>query len=114
MSINAHILDNITANTVTLLHTLQSNLPFEWLEGMHSVITQQRPFVSVVHLRLAYRIMGPLLPRLLISRPLFAKVLALPDSLTFFVTTSIIFSYNFPYILFCYRIFQRGGWLYVF
>lgn len=67
------ILDGMAANTVTLLHTLQSNLPFEWLEGMHSVITQQRPFVSVVHLRLAYRIMGPLLPRLL-SRPLFAKV----------------------------------------
>ncbi|KAG0577554.1 hypothetical protein KC19_5G164800 [Ceratodon purpureus] len=67
----------VIANTVTLLHTLQSNLPFEWLENMHSVITQQRPFVSVVHLRLAYRIMGPLLPRLLISRPLFAKVLAL-------------------------------------
>lgn len=66
----------VIANTVTLLHTLQSNLPFEWLEGMHSVITQQRPFVSVVHLRLAYRIMGPLLPRLL-SRPLFAKTLAL-------------------------------------
>lgn len=67
-------LDIISANTVTLLHTLQSNLPYEWLEGMHTVITQQRPFVSVVHLRLAYRIMGPLLPRLVISRPLFAKV----------------------------------------
>lgn len=63
-----------TGNTVALLHAIGANLPFEWLEGMHAVITLQRPITSLVHLRLCYRIMGPLLPRLLISRPLFAKV----------------------------------------
>jgi mediator of RNA polymerase II transcription subunit 23 len=67
----------VIGNTVALLHAIGANLPFEWLEGMHAVITLQRPITSLVHLRLCYRIMGPLLPRLLISRPLFAKTLAL-------------------------------------
>lgn len=67
----------IIGNTVALLHAFASNLSFEWLEGMHAVITLQRPIMSVAQLRLAFRIIGPLLPRLVISKPLFAKTLAL-------------------------------------
>ncbi|KAL3685167.1 hypothetical protein R1sor_003189 [Riccia sorocarpa] len=70
-------MSNVVGNTVALLHAFSANLPFEWLEGMHSVITLQRPICSVAHLRLAFRIIGPLLPRLVISRPLFAKTVAL-------------------------------------
>ncbi|KAJ7524381.1 hypothetical protein O6H91_17G002600 [Diphasiastrum complanatum] len=67
----------VVGNTVALLHAFGANLPFEWLEGMHAVINLQRPIRSVAQLRLAFRIMGPLLPRLAISRPLFQKTLAL-------------------------------------
>ncbi|KAL2653365.1 hypothetical protein R1flu_021493 [Riccia fluitans] len=70
-------MSNVVGNTMALLHAFSANLPFEWLEGMHSVITLQRPICSVAHLRLAFRIVGPLLPRLVISRQLFAKTLAL-------------------------------------
>ncbi|BFI23757.1 mediator of RNA polymerase II transcription subunit 23 [Marchantia polymorpha subsp. ruderalis] len=70
-------MSSVVGNTLALLHAFSANLPFDWLEGMHSVITLQRPISSVAHLRLAFRIMGPLLPRLVISRTLFAKTLAL-------------------------------------
>lgn len=68
---------NVLGNTIALLHAFASNLPFEWLEGIHSVITLQRPIVSVAQLRLAFRIIGPLLPRLVISKPVFTTTLAL-------------------------------------
>jgi hypothetical protein len=65
---------SITGNTVALLHAFASNLSFEWLEGIHSVVNNQRPITCVAQLRLAFRIIGPLLPRLVVSKPLFSKV----------------------------------------
>ncbi|KAI5077336.1 hypothetical protein GOP47_0007160 [Adiantum capillus-veneris] len=67
----------IVGNLLALLHVFSSHLPFDWLEGMHTVINSQRPIVSVAQLRLAFRIIGPLLPRLVISKPLLTKTLAL-------------------------------------
>lgn len=64
-------------NMLALLHVFSSHLSFDWLEGMHAVISLQRPIMSVAQLRLAFRIIGPLLPRLVISKPLFTKTLAL-------------------------------------
>ncbi|XP_049935782.1 mediator of RNA polymerase II transcription subunit 23 isoform X2 [Nymphaea colorata] len=64
-------------NTVALLHAFFSNLPQEWLEGTQTVIKQLRPVNSVALLRIAFRIMGPLLPRLASTRSLFLKTLAL-------------------------------------
>ncbi|OVA05734.1 Mediator complex [Macleaya cordata] len=64
-------------NIVALLHAFFSNLPQEWLEGSHAVIKHLRPVTSVAMLRIAFRIMGPLLPRLAFARPLFMKSLAL-------------------------------------
>mgnify|MGYP006889208104 FL=1 len=59
---------------MALLHAFASNLSFEWLEGIHTVVNNQRPITSVAQLRVAFRIIGPLLPRLIVSKPLFAKV----------------------------------------
>ncbi|XP_038985273.1 mediator of RNA polymerase II transcription subunit 23 [Phoenix dactylifera] len=64
-------------NIVALLHSFFSNLPHEWLESTHTVIKHLRPVTSVAMLRIAFRIMGPLLPRLAFARPLFMKTLAL-------------------------------------
>ncbi|GJN22172.1 hypothetical protein PR202_gb09715 [Eleusine coracana subsp. coracana] len=64
-------------NTVALLHAFFSNLPQEWLESTHTVIKHLRPVNSVAMLRIAFRILGPLLPRLAFARPLFMKTLAL-------------------------------------
>ncbi|RZC61446.1 hypothetical protein C5167_023201 [Papaver somniferum] len=64
-------------NIVALLHSFFSNLPQEWLEGAHAVIKHLRPVSSVAMLRIAFRILGPLLPRLAFARSLFMKSLAL-------------------------------------
>ncbi|AQK74581.1 Mediator of RNA polymerase II transcription subunit 23 [Zea mays] len=64
-------------NIVALLHSFFSNLPQEWLESTHTVIKHLRPVNSVAMLRIAFRILGPLLPRLAFARPLFMKTLAL-------------------------------------
>ncbi|CAL9047158.1 unnamed protein product [Musa banksii] len=64
-------------NIVALLHSFFSNLPHEWLESTHTIIKHLRPLNSVAMLRIAFRIMGPLLPRLAFARPLFMKTLAL-------------------------------------
>ncbi|KAL4196781.1 hypothetical protein AMTRI_Chr04g247940 [Amborella trichopoda] len=64
-------------NTVALLHSFFSNLPQEWLEGTHAIIKHLRPVTSVAMLRIAFRIMGPLLPRFAFARQLFMKTLAL-------------------------------------
>ncbi|KAH7670287.1 Mediator complex subunit Med23 protein [Dioscorea alata] len=64
-------------NIVALLHAFFSNLPQEWLESTHTIIKHLRPVTSVAMLRIAFRIMGPLLPRLAFARPLFMKTLAL-------------------------------------
>lgn len=64
-------------NIVALLHAFFSNLPHEWLESTHTVIKHLRPITSVALMRIAFRIMGPLLPRLAFARPLFIKTLAL-------------------------------------
>ncbi|XP_072995887.1 mediator of RNA polymerase II transcription subunit 23 isoform X2 [Typha latifolia] len=65
------------SNIVALLHSFFSNLPQEWLESTHTIIKHLRPVTSVAMLRIAFRIMGPLLPRLAFARPLFMKTLAL-------------------------------------
>lgn len=64
-------------NIVALLHSFFSNLPQEWLESTHTIIKHLRPVTSVAMVRIAFRIMGPLLPRLAFARPLFMKTLAL-------------------------------------
>eukprot|EP01018_Ginkgo_biloba_P037257 Gb_41520 [translate_table: standard] len=64
-------------NIVALLHAFFSSLPQEWLEATHTIIKHLRPITSIAQLRIAFRIMGPLLPRLAIARALFKKTLAL-------------------------------------
>ncbi|VFQ80652.1 unnamed protein product [Cuscuta campestris] len=64
-------------NVVALLHAFFSNLPQEWLEGAHLIIKHLRPVTSVAVLRISFRIMGPLLPRLANAHPLFSKTLSL-------------------------------------
>ncbi|XP_015895410.1 mediator of RNA polymerase II transcription subunit 23 isoform X1 [Ziziphus jujuba] len=64
-------------NIVSLLHSFFSNLPQEWLEGTHAIIKHLRPVTSVAMLRIAFRIMGPLLPRLANAHTLFSKTLSL-------------------------------------
>lgn len=64
-------------NIVALLHSFFSNLPQEWLEGTHNIIKNLRPVTSVALLRIAFRIMGPLLPRLANAHTLFNKTLSL-------------------------------------
>lgn len=89
-----------TGNVVALLHSFFSNLPQEWLEGTHVVIKQLRPVTSVAMLRIAFRIMGPLLPRLANAHALFNKVYKITNSTiirklslyvcTFFYTLSVL------------------------
>ncbi|XP_057961845.1 mediator of RNA polymerase II transcription subunit 23 isoform X2 [Malania oleifera] len=64
-------------NIIALLHSFFSNLPQEWLEGAHVIIKHLRPVTSVAMLRIAFRIMGPLLPRLANAHTLFNKTLSL-------------------------------------
>lgn len=59
---------------VALLHSFFSNLPQEWLEGTNVIIKQLRPVTSVAMLRIAFRIMGPVLPKLANAHALFNKV----------------------------------------
>lgn len=63
-------------NIVALLHSFFSNLPQEWLEGTHLIIKHLRPVSSVAVLRIVFRIMGPLLPRLANAHNLFNKSLS--------------------------------------
>ncbi|KAL2347739.1 hypothetical protein Fmac_001739 [Flemingia macrophylla] len=63
-------------NVVALLHSFFSNLPQEWLEGTNAIIKQLRPVTSVAMLRIAFRIMGPLLPKLANAHALFNKTLS--------------------------------------
>ncbi|PSS13365.1 Mediator of RNA polymerase II transcription subunit like [Actinidia chinensis var. chinensis] len=64
-------------NIVALLHSFFCNLPQEWLEEAHLIINNLRPVTSVAVLRIAFRIMGPLLPRLANAQALFNKTLSL-------------------------------------
>ncbi|MED6204449.1 Mediator of RNA polymerase II transcription subunit 23 [Stylosanthes scabra] len=64
-------------NIVALLHSFFSNLPQEWLEGAHVIIKQLQPVKSVAMLRIAFRIIGPLLPKLANAHSLFIKTLSL-------------------------------------
>ncbi|KAG9457178.1 hypothetical protein H6P81_001686 [Aristolochia fimbriata] len=64
-------------NIVALLHAFFSNLSLEWLEGSHTIVKHLRPVTSVAMLRIAFRILGPLLPRLAFTRHLFFKTLSL-------------------------------------
>ncbi|KAL9265828.1 Mediator of RNA polymerase II transcription subunit 23-like protein [Drosera capensis] len=64
-------------NMVALLHSFFSNLAQEWLEGAHLIIKNLRPVASVAMLRIAFRIIGPLLPRLANAHTLFNKTLSL-------------------------------------
>ncbi|CAM8880791.1 unnamed protein product [Rhodiola kirilowii] len=64
-------------NLVALLHSFFSNLPQEWLEGTHILVKHLRPITSVAMLRVAFRIIGPLLPRLANAHSLFNKTLLL-------------------------------------
>ncbi|KAI8023504.1 Mediator of RNA polymerase II transcription subunit 23 [Camellia lanceoleosa] len=64
-------------NIVALLHSFFSNLPQEWLDGTHLIIKHLRPVTSVAVLRIVFRIMGPLLPRLANAHALFNKTLSL-------------------------------------
>ncbi|KAK9105927.1 hypothetical protein Scep_022771 [Stephania cephalantha] len=72
-----HCLAHYQGNIVALLHAFFSNLPQEWLEGTHAILKHLRPVTSVAMLRVAFRIMGPLLPRLSFGRSLFTKTLVL-------------------------------------
>ncbi|XP_017226267.2 mediator of RNA polymerase II transcription subunit 23 isoform X1 [Daucus carota subsp. sativus] len=62
-------------NVVSLLHSFFSNLPQEWLEGTNLIIEHLRPVKSIAVLRIVFRIMSPLLPRVANSRSLFTKML---------------------------------------
>ncbi|XP_015076092.1 mediator of RNA polymerase II transcription subunit 23 [Solanum pennellii] len=64
-------------NIVALLHAFFCNLPQEWLEGTHLIIKHLRPVTSVAVLRISFRIMGPLLPRLVNAHTLFSKTVSL-------------------------------------
>ncbi|KVH97672.1 mediator of RNA polymerase II transcription subunit 23-like isoform X1 [Cynara cardunculus var. scolymus] len=64
-------------NMVALLHAFFSNLPQEWLDKTHLLINNLRPVSSIAVLRIAFRIIGPLLPRLANAHSLFTKTLEL-------------------------------------
>lgn len=62
---------------MALLHSFFSNLPQEWLDKTHLIVNHLRPIKSVAVLRIAFRIVGPLLPRLANAHNLFSKVTSL-------------------------------------
>ncbi|KAJ0435823.1 putative mediator complex, subunit Med23 [Helianthus annuus] len=64
-------------NVVALIHAFFWNLPQQWLDNTHLLINQLRPVSSVSMLRIAFRIIGPLLPRLANAHSLFIKTLEL-------------------------------------
>lgn len=59
---------------MALLHAFFNNLPQEWLDKTHLLVNHLRPIKSVAVLRIAFRIVGPLLPRLANAHNLFSKV----------------------------------------
>ncbi|XP_071694154.1 mediator of RNA polymerase II transcription subunit 23 [Rutidosis leptorrhynchoides] len=67
----------VIGNVVALLHSFFSNLPQEWLDKTHLLVNHLRPIQSVAMLRIAFRIVGPLLPRLANAHALFSKTLEL-------------------------------------
>ncbi|KAJ9548970.1 hypothetical protein OSB04_021513 [Centaurea solstitialis] len=67
----------VIGNVVALLHSFFSNLPQEWLDKTHLLVSHLRPIKSVAVLRIAFRIIGPLLPRLANAHNLFTKTLEL-------------------------------------
>ncbi|KAJ0675591.1 putative mediator complex, subunit Med23 [Helianthus annuus] len=67
----------VIGNVVALLHSFFSNLPQEWLDKTHLIVNHLRPIKSVAVLRIAFRIVGPLLPRLANAHNLFSKTLEL-------------------------------------
>ncbi|XP_024994314.1 mediator of RNA polymerase II transcription subunit 23 isoform X2 [Cynara cardunculus var. scolymus] len=67
----------VIGNVVALLHSFFSNLPQEWLDKTHLLVNHLRPIKSVAVLRIAFRIIGPLLPRLANAHNLFTKTLEL-------------------------------------
>ncbi|GAB4828736.1 Mediator of RNA polymerase II transcription subunit 23 [Ancistrocladus abbreviatus] len=64
-------------NVVCLLHSFFSHLPQQWLEEAHVIIKNLRPVASVAMLRIGFRIIGPLLPRLANAHNLFNKTVSL-------------------------------------
>lgn len=74
-----------SGNLVALLHSFFSNLSQEWLEGAHILVKQLRPITSVAMLRIAFRIVGPLLTRLASASLLFSKVMSSSIVLYFYV-----------------------------
>ncbi|KAL8249832.1 hypothetical protein R6Q59_006700 [Mikania micrantha] len=64
-------------NTVALIHAFFWNLPQQWLDNTHLLINQLRPVSSISMLRITFRIIGPLLPRLANAHSLFLKTLEL-------------------------------------
>lgn len=67
----------VIGNVVALLHSFFSNLPQEWLDKTHLLVNHLRPIKSVAMLRIAFRIVAPLLPRLANAHNLFSKTLEL-------------------------------------
>ena len=66
--------DGDAGQVVAVCHALLASLPFEWLDGCVTLVRLQRPLKTVAHLRVVYRLLGPILPRMAISRTLFAAV----------------------------------------
>lgn len=75
----------LSGNTVALLHSFFSNLPQEWLESTQTLIMNFRPVTSVATLRIIFRIMGPLMPRLGFVHPVFLKVCIFSSLYSFFL-----------------------------
>ncbi|KAI3731555.1 hypothetical protein L1987_62744 [Smallanthus sonchifolius] len=67
----------VLGNMVALIHAFFWNLPQGWLHNTHLLINQLRPISSISMLRIAFRIIGPLLPRLANAHSLFIKTLEL-------------------------------------
>lgn len=95
----------LSGNTVALLHSFFSNLPQEWLESTQTLIKNFRPVTSVAILRIIFRIIGPLMPRLGFVRPVFLKVHFFINVLPFLNPISTRNETNTILFLFLYRLF---------
>ena len=88
----------VPGNIVALLHAFFSNLPQEWLDGTHLIIKNLRPVTSVAMLRVVFRIMGPLLPRIANTHALFNKVTLMAPTHTnwsyFELLCNVLFTLN--------------------
>ncbi|KAM7275982.1 hypothetical protein ACFE04_017848 [Oxalis oulophora] len=62
-------------NIIALLHTFFNELPQEWLMESLIIISHLRPISSIAKLRITFRVLGPLLPRLANVRLFFKKML---------------------------------------